>query len=383
MPFVYSRIPPSEPTESPAELAGGDLASRQLPRRLAGGRMARVMDAQRRPVVALAATALVMACGALRSVDDSHAPPANGNTLTSASMARPSESPSRPPTPASQREPTAVADDTTERYALDQPDLRLVLPPILTEVSDVVALSSTEIACVQDEKGIVFVYDIGQKKVTRQMRFGRKGDYEGLTVVDSRLFVLRSDGLLYEMSGNWAYPTVKTHRLRIPTSNNEGLCLDQQRDRLLIAPKSRLGKGSEFKDARAIFAFDLRQMQLVPDPAFYVSVEAIREYARSRGRHVPKKAKKKGHGAHSALRFMPSSIAVHPLTGEVLILSSVDHVLVACDMTGKVTGYAALDPELFRQPEGLTFLANGDMVISNEAAGREPTLLVFRYRRQA
>jgi hypothetical protein len=49
-------------------------------------------------------------------------------------------------------------------------------------------------------------------------------------------------------------------------------------------------------------------------------------------------------------------------------------------MNGKVTGYAALDPELFRQPEGLAFLANGDLVIANEAAGREPTLLLFRYR---
>jgi hypothetical protein len=255
-----------------------------------------------------------------------------------------------------------------------------VLPPILTEVSDIVALSQHEIACVQDEKGIVFVYDIGERKITRQMRFAPKGDYEGLTSVDSRLFVLRSDGLLYELSGDWKSPTVKTHTLRIPTSNNEGLCFDRERERLLVAPKSRLGKGSEFKDTRAIFAFDLRKMELLTDPTFYVSVDAIREYAQSQGRAVPEKQKKKGGGVRSALRFMPSSIAVHPLTGEVLLLSSIDHVLVACDMNGKVTGYAALDPVLFSQPEGLTFLSNGDLVVSNEAAGREPTLLLFRYR---
>jgi hypothetical protein len=337
-----------------------------------------------RALAALAALAVgAVACGVLRSGDNSHARPAHTTDLTRSSKPAPSEAPNRSPPSAAEPERSTAVQDVTQRYALDQPDLRLVLPPILTEVSDIVALSPREIACVQDEKGIVFVFDIEQKKITRQMRFAPKGDYEGLTSVDSELFVLRSDGLLYELSGNWKSPTVKTHPLRIPTTNNEGLCLDQQRERLLIAPKSRLGKGSEFKDARAIFAFDLRKMELVPEPVFYVSVEAIREYAQSRGRYVPEKAKKKGSGVRSALRFMPSSIAVHPLTGEVLLLSSVDHVLVACDMSGKVTGYAALDPVLFRQPEGLTFLANGDMVIANEAAGREPTLLLFHYRSQA
>jgi hypothetical protein len=332
-----------------------------------------------RTLTFLAALA-AMACGSFRSGDNSHTRLSNRVGSSASSWRAPSDAPNRSAPSASQPERPAPADDITQRYALDQPDLRLVLPPILKEVSDIVALSPSEIACVQDEKGIVFVYDIEARKITRQMRFGPKGDYEGLTAVDSRLFVLRSDGLLYELSGDWNSPTVKTHTLRIPTSNNEGLCFDRARERLLIAPKSRLGKGHEFKDTRAIFAFDLRKMELVPDPVFHLSVEAIREYARSRGRPVPEKAKKKGGGVRAALRFMPSSIAVHPLTGEVLLLSSVDHVLVACDMNGKVTGYAALDPELFRQPEGLTFLSGGDLIVSNEAAGREPTLLVFRYR---
>ncbi len=53
-------------------------------------------------------------------------------------------------------------------------------------------------ACVQDERGIVFVYDIGSQKIVDEVRFGSKGDYEGLTKFDSKLFVLRSDGKLYE-----------------------------------------------------------------------------------------------------------------------------------------------------------------------------------------
>jgi hypothetical protein len=335
-------------------------------------------------VAALAAlTVGAMACGILRSGDNSQKPPASKTSLSPSLPLARSEVPGRSPSLAPPESPASLgvaANDVTERYSLQEPDLRLVLPRVLTEVSDVVALSQTEIACVQDEKGVVFVYDLGERAITRRMHFAPGGDFEGLASVGSRLFVLRSDGLLYELSGDWDSPSVKSYSLRIPTSNNEGLCFDQKRERLLIAPKSRLGKGSEFKDTRAVFAFDLRTMELLPEPAFYISVDDIRDFAQSRARPVPEKAKKKGGGKRSALRFMPSAIVVHPRTGELLLLSSVDHVLVACDLNGKVTGYAALDPELFPQPEGLTFLPNGDMVISNEAAGREPTLLLFRYR---
>jgi uncharacterized protein YjiK len=83
------------------------------------------------------------------------------------------------------------------------------------------------------------------------------------------------------------------------------------------------------------------------------------------------------------LRFKPSAIAVHPQTGEVFILSSVDHVLISCDENGNVTGYALLDAGLFRQPEGIAFFPNGDMLIANEAAGKEPTLLLFRRKRRS
>ena len=75
---------------------------------------------------------------------------------------------------------------------------------------------------------------------------------------------------------------------------------------------------------------------------------------------------------------MPSAVAVHPLTSEIFVVSAVDRVLVTFDMAGIVTGYVSLDPKLFRQPEGLTFLANGDLVITNEAAGGRPTLLLFK-----
>jgi hypothetical protein len=266
-------------------------------------------------------------------------------------------------------------------YDLAAPDLSIALPPRLAEVSGVTALSGAEVACVQDEEGVVFVYDLGQRRVVRQIPFGPRGYYEGVASAGARLFVLRSDGVLFELQDSSSAPQVRARVLRLPTADNEGLCFDGQRRRLLIAPKTRLGKGKALKDTRAIFAYGLDSAALEPEPVMIVSVDAIRDVAERQGWQAPWRRDTPG-GRPRALRFMPSAIAMHPLTLEVFVLSAVDRALATFDASGRVTGFAALDAVLLPQPEGLTFLANGDLVITSEAAGGRPTLALFKRRVQ-
>jgi len=273
--------------------------------------------------------------------------------------------------------PEPAAAGALQSYALADPDLAVVLPPQLSEVSGVTDISDTELGCVQDEDGLVFVYDLGRQQVTRTIRFGPPGDYEGIARAGSRLFVLRSDGVLFEIQGLSGTPPVRIHVLRLPASDIEGLCHDPRHGRLLVAPKSSLGKGRALEDMRAIFAYGLDKAALQPDPLLALSVNAIRTFA---GRQVAGQQQKKAGKPRPALRFMPSAIAVHPATSEIFVVSAVDRALATFDRSGQVTGYASLDPGLFRQPEGLAFLANGDLVITNEAAGQKPTLLLFTRR---
>ncbi|MBN1652860.1 MAG: hypothetical protein JXA30_03710 [Deltaproteobacteria bacterium] len=273
------------------------------------------------------------------------------------------------------------ASDTINTYTLFHPDQIIELPNRLKEISGITDISDYELGCVQDEDGIIFIYDLKQQKIARKIRFGRSGDYEGLTRVGNKYFVLRSDGLLYEIMTSKGKTTTETHKTGLPTKNNEGLGFDPLHNRLLIAPKSRLGKGREYKDTRAIFSYDLESKEFLSEPVFKFSIRAIQQYAEARGQDIPTRHKKKGEKrTRSALRFMPSSIAVHPMTGEFFVLSAIDHVLATFDKDGGVTGYARLNPKLFRQPEGITFLSTGDMVIANEGAGNEPTLLFFKWK---
>ena len=48
-------------------------------------------------------------------------------------------------------------------------------------------------------------------------------------------------------------------------------------------------------------------------------------------------------------------------------------------MNGNIEYLERLDKDLFTQPEGITFMKNGDMFISNEGGKAEATLIRFNY----
>ena len=56
-------------------------------------------------------------------------------------------------------------------------------------------------------------------------------------------------------------------------------------------------------------------------------------------------------------------------------------MLFVFDMNGTIEYMEKLNPDIFNQPEGITFLKNGDMLISNEGQNKNPTLLRFNYNR--
>ena len=58
---------------------------------------------------------------------------------------------------------------------------------------------------------------------------------------------------------------------------------------------------------------------------------------------------------------------MNPLTNEVFIVSSVNKTLVITDSSGLIKNVYALNPSLYKQPEGLAFTPAGDLLISNEA----------------
>lgn len=270
-------------------------------------------------------------------------------------------------------------------YNLTKPDNTFLLPDTLHEVSGLTDIDSTTFACIQDENGILFIYDAKNNVIKKQYTFNLDGDYEGITRVDQNIYVLRSDGTLFEIS-NYTSDNFKltSYTTGIPANNNEGLCYDQENKRLLIACKGKIGKGPEYKDKRVIYGFDLQTKTLTSEPVFDFDLQVIKDFAVNKNINLPTKSRKKNGQpiTEPFIKFGTSAIGIHPVTKKLFLLSATDYLLFIFNMNGDIEHIEQLNPTMFNKAEGITFYENGDMLITNEGQDQKPTLLLFKYRQK-
>ena len=234
------------------------------------------------------------------------------------------------------------------------------LPEVLEEVSGISWLSENKIACVQDEDGIIFIYDLKKNSIDREINFGDNGDYEAIASTKNDAYVMRSDGTLFVVNNfQTKKPSVKEFDTPLYKKNNiEGLALDIKKDRLLLAAKDRNPDNDKYK---AIYGYSLKTNQL--DSAAILDINLEDKIFKE---HRAKKL-------YNTLR--PSEIAINPVTGEFYILEGVNPKLLILDTNGNPKKIHYLDPEEFNQPEGITFSPSGTLYISNEGRKDDANIL--------
>ncbi|MEN7546773.1 SdiA-regulated domain-containing protein [Rapidithrix thailandica] len=249
-------------------------------------------------------------------------------------------------------------------YTLDTPDDEYVLPDILNEISGITYIREGLLACVQDELGIVYIYDAKARKITHEYLFGKEGDYEGIAKVDTVLYIARSDGKLFRLRG------FKSKKLKVAEFNTalskkndiEGLCYDANNHRLLLACKGKPHlKKKKYKHSRAIYAFDLHTHQLEKEPFAIIDIEEIQKMT-----------------GNKKDKFAPSGIVLHPQTQEIYLLSHQGKKIVILSPDGKqIKGIIPIHPEKIRQPEGICFSPNLTLYLSTEASFSQPEIQRF------
>ena len=271
-------------------------------------------------------------------------------------------------------------------YDLSKPDQVLHLPNQLLEISGLTALDPETFACVQDEKGIVYIYDALKNEIKTEFNFHIDGDYEGITEVRGTIYILRSDGTLFEIS-DYQDPgfTVHSYKTGIPANNNEGLCFDEINDRLLLASKSKPITEPKETPLRVIYGFDLKTKRLSDKPAYEFNVNELEAYAKKLQIDLPVKTKKDGTISEPSLKLKTSAIALHPISHELYLLSAKDHFLFIFNHDGSLIHMMPLNEKMYNKAEGITFYHNGDMLITNEGekdGTKEATALKFKYKKK-
>lgn len=228
------------------------------------------------------------------------------------------------------------------------------MPKELKEISGISYLDDQRMVCVQDESGKVYIYNIENHKVEKEIGFGDAGDYEGIAMVGKTAWVLRADGVLYEVNDITASkPSVQQYSTHLTADQNcEGLCYDKQRDRLLVTIKDSDPASDDYK---GIYSFDLKTRKMAKEPAFKIDLQHKAFATTSTG----KKGKKEKV-------IKPSGIAIDPTNQDLYITDGPKSRLLLTDSTGSIKKLMQLDTKLFAQPEGIAFNNEGALFISNE-----------------
>jgi uncharacterized protein YjiK len=250
-------------------------------------------------------------------------------------------------------------------YNLDKPDKKIKLDMILQEISALSYYKNKQLACLHDEYGNIYIIGQETEKIENKMQVAGRGDFEGIEIIEDVAYMLKSNGQLTKVVGfdNEKPKKITKQKTGLSTKNNcEGLGYDPQSNSLLIACKNKpyLDKDNKkHKGKRAVYEYNLNEQALKKKPKYLISLSKIEKITGKK-------------------EFMPSGIAVHPVTQNIYIIASAGKLLVVLNRAGDIIDFAHLAPKIFRQPEGICFSPDGkQLFISNEGKKKKGNVLVF------
>jgi uncharacterized protein YjiK len=272
-------------------------------------------------------------------------------------------------------------------YDLNNPEDKYLLPDYLTEISGVSYYKNETILCVQDEKAMIYAISTVNNEKAEKHDFGKKGDFEDLTVIGRTAYVLRSDGTIFEIE-NFDKESRKVKEYKTPLSDKndtEGLTYDKSSNSLLIACKGSPSakKDNPYKGYKAIYKFGLQEMKLDKKPEYLVALNKPQDYIDFDPKTGSLLMNTKGlRFTEEETIFQPSGLSINPLNDHIYLISSVGKVLVVLDRKGKILDLQDLDREIFQQPEGICFSPAGELFISSEGKEGKGYILRFGLRKK-
>jgi uncharacterized protein YjiK len=243
----------------------------------------------------------------------------------------------------------------------------ITLPKELNEISGLTITDDGRLFAHNDEIGEVYELDIETGNILNQFKLGNnklKKDFEGIAVVKDSLFMVTSSGVIYKFSyldeeENVNYKIFKT--FLSAKYNIEGLCYDEATNSLLLACKEYAGK--KLKRYKAVYSFNLTNYSLNEIPLFLIDLQSLKN-------------------KFNINNFSPTGIEINSNSGNIFVLSSNEKAIVELSAQGKLLNVVKLESKNHRQPEGITFLLNQFLLISDEGQSKKARLTIFPIKKR-
>jgi hypothetical protein len=268
-------------------------------------------------------------------------------------------------------------------YKLSEPDQKFRLSNKLNEVSGINVTRDGKAVLIDDEIGSLFYYSLSTQKTIDTVAFSKTDNWEDLYVTNDTVYVLRNSGELAEVTrikGDTAQVKIRIVNTGLHVSNDaEGLCYDKESKLFLIACKGNPGlKNSteKYKGRKAIYGYNFKTGHLNSTPVFLINVHKVESMILGTQTNLIRRIMNLFNVPTKSV-FQPAGIAIHPISGDIYVISAVGKVLILLDRKGTIKAARKLPPKLFTQPEGIAFDTAGNMFISNEERSGVGNILKF------
>jgi uncharacterized protein YjiK len=253
----------------------------------------------------------------------------------------------------------AKADTGKDRA---KPIARWVLPRHLAEISGLALTADGRLLAHNDEIGRIFEIDYRSGVIRKQFLVGRtpvRGDFEGITVANQAIYLLASDGRLFEFreGGDGTRVGYKLHDTRLGRECEfEGVAFDPAIGSLLLACKV-VGKKS-LQGSLVIYRWKLGG----GSPASPLSIPLRQVIGSNRWK-----------GLH------PSDITVDPSNGHYVLVSAQEEAYIELTPLGEVVSSRPL-PGGHAHTEGVAITKDGVLILSDEAGKNAAAITLYRWR---
>lgn len=221
------------------------------------------------------------------------------------------------------------------------------LPDALKEVSGIFWISHAELAMIEDEHGIIYLWDACNDKVNHKIEFADDGDYEDLIFTGDEFWILRSDGALFQVVEPFSDdPQTIKHKTPLSEKNDcEGLSFDANQNALYILCKEQpfIDKDSKKETKRSIYKYSIENEKLIEEPHFVFDTKDI-----------------------STEEIGPSALLIED---EIMLILDSKSSSILVFIADEFSHQVMLDAKTYPQPEGLS-LNEHKLYISSEAGSK-------------
>jgi uncharacterized protein YjiK len=255
--------------------------------------------------------------------------------------------------PVANSAPQAKSDDSFQQWKL---------PGKLREISGLALTGDERLFGVTDESAIVYEIDYEDGHLVKAFAFGdpvMRGDFEGIAVLDGRVWLMTSDGQLFSAIEGADGEHVQFQKFDTGLGRYcelEGLGQDRATNALFLACKETAAKSDELKT----FVFSVTDDDVSPLNDIIVPEKAIA-------------------GLIDSKHVNPSGIAIEPESGRHIMVAARQRSIFQLSGDGKLLDAIILPKKKnHRQAEGIEITIHGRLLIADEGGDGKARLAVYR-----